>query len=209
MPPVLDLSKIYTFFDTETSDMPKFKLPNSDPSQPWIVQYGALTTDANGVPLHRFCTLCHSHGKPMGAGAEAVHGISKATADMVGIQEGAAFGMLLNLFDAATHLIAHNKAFDLRMLKIMGARIHQDAEKDLEALVNSKPHICTMITTTDLCKLPYPSGRRGYKWPKLEELYFYLFNEPLEGAHDALADVEATAKCFFELKKRGFYAEDV
>jgi hypothetical protein len=30
-----------------------------------------------------------------------------------------------------------------------------------------------------------------------------LFGTTFSGAHDALADVEATKKCFFELKNRG------
>ena len=38
---------------------------------------------------------------------------------------------------------------------------------------------------------------------KLMELYRILFNEEFTGAHDAMADVTATMKCFFELKKRG------
>jgi len=40
------------------------------------------------------------------------------------------------------------------------------------------------------------------KFPTLEELHTVLFGENFQGAHDALADVRATAKCFFELLRR-------
>ena len=60
---------------------------------------------------------------------------------------------------------------------------------------------CTMIRSTDYCQLP---GRYGkYKWPKLEELHFKLFGESFEGAHDALADIRATMRCYYEMEKRG------
>lgn len=41
------------------------------------------------------------------------------------------------------------------------------------------------------------------KWPKLGELYRFLFNKDFEGAHDAMFDVIALKECFFEMAKRG------
>ena len=45
-----------------------------------------------------------------------------------------------------------------------------------------------------------PRGR--YKLPTLTELYFFLFNDKFQEAHNATADVEATARVFFELIRR-------
>ena len=42
-------------------------------------------------------------------------------------------------------------------------------------------------------------GPRGFKWPSLGELHHALFNKGFDDAHDAAADVEATARCFLEL----------
>ena len=39
----------------------------------------------------------------------------------------------------------------------------------------------------------------GYKSPKLIELYKYVFNEEFENAHSADADVDACAKCYFQM----------
>ena len=60
-----------------------------------------------------------------------------------------------------------------------------------------------MKCSADFCAIPSNSPYGGYKWPKLEELYRKLFGYTFDGAHDALADVEATRKCYFELKKKG------
>ena len=59
-----------------------------------------------------------------------------------------------------------------------------------------------MQKSVKVCKIPF-EGRGGYKWPKLTELHQHLFNEDFEGAHDALADVMATVKCYFNLIKQG------
>ena len=65
--------------------------------------------------------------------------------------------------------------------------------------IASKKKICTMQRTTDFCKI---SGSRGYKWPKLSELHYKLFGTGFEDAHNAAKDIEITAKCFWELRKR-------
>ena len=92
--------------------------------------------------------------------------------------------------------VAHNIAFDNKILT---------KEIDLAGitpeLFRFKKGLCTMASTTNLLKLP--GKYNSYKWPKLEELHRYLFNEDFEDAHDALADVRATKRCLIELIKRG------
>jgi DNA polymerase-3 subunit epsilon len=67
-------------------------------------------------------------------------------------------------------------------------------------ILTEKKRICTMRETTDLLALP---GAYGNKFPKLIELHKFLFGNEFEGAHNALTDISATAKCFWELKERG------
>ena len=40
-----------------------------------------------------------------------------------------------------------------------------------------------------------------FKFPKLSELHIKLFLEDFINAHNAVADIHATKRCFFELKK--------
>ena len=56
-----------------------------------------------------------------------------------------------------------------------------------------------MLTTISLCKLPFPRGGGGYKYPKLQELHNHLFGYNFLNDHNANADVEATARCYFKL----------
>lgn len=58
-----------------------------------------------------------------------------------------------------------------------------------------------MKATVSYCKIPNKYG--GYKWPKLQELHEKLFGYEFDDAHDALADIEATFKCYWKLRKLG------
>src|SRR5690606_26610148 len=87
------------------------------------------------------------------------------------------------------YLVAHNMSFDMNVVGAEMIRLGVTSPKKLEK-------ICTMKTSTSFCGLP------RNKWPKLEELHEKLFGEKFEDAHDALADVRACARCFFELLNR-------
>ena len=188
------------FFDTETSGLPKFKSPNTDPGQPWIVQLAAVLSTDNKV-LMSMNFIIKSDGLPIHPKAEEVHGISVKLADQIGFEPQVAFSTFLQMAEKANKLICHNTAFDMRLLDILATRL--DHYQDFVNTVRVKPHVCTMIKSTNFCKLPYPSGRRGNKWPKLTELHAILFDEDFEGAHDALNDVYATQRCYYELIRRG------
>jgi len=57
-----------------------------------------------------------------------------------------------------------------------------------------------MQSSTDFCAI---SGPYGNKWPKLEELHYKLFRTNFADAHDASVDIKMTAKCFWELMRKG------
>ncbi len=81
--------------------------------------------------------------------------------------------------------------------KIVGAEfLRKGVSTDFER----KQKLCTMKASTNYCKL---SGPYGYKWPKLSELHIKLFGVDFEEAHDASVDINATEKCFWELRKIG------
>lgn len=96
-------------------------------------------------------------------------------------------------YEGSEYMIAHNIAFDYPVLGAELLRYNMRANKSL-------PRLCTMQSSIDLCRLP---GKFGFKFPKLEELHHFLFNEGFDGAHDAMADVNACRRCFFELVNKG------
>jgi DNA polymerase-3 subunit alpha len=53
-----------------------------------------------------------------------------------------------------------------------------------------------------ICTVEETEHLKGHRL-KLSDLYELLFGEKFANAHDAKADVEALAKCYFELVKRG------
>jgi DNA polymerase III epsilon subunit-like protein len=70
----------------------------------------------------------------------------------------------------------------------------------LPKITPARQRVCTMLTSTKFCALPGPYGT---KWPKLAELHRKLFNEDFAEAHNAAADIAATARCFWELRRLG------
>jgi DNA polymerase III epsilon subunit-like protein len=95
-------------------------------------------------------------------------------------------------------IVAHNAQFDIGcLLNELNLRIPNDGEEvffnTIRKEIKSKPVIDTMLRTVNICKL---EGKYGYKWPKLEELYFHLFHEkPKIILHDALNDCIVTRDC--------------
>lgn len=186
----------YLFFDTETTGLPKsWRAPVTDLANwPRLVQLAYIAYDAEGNQLASMDTIVKPVGFTIPEEASKVHGITTERA----LRDGRDLAVVLNefraLLDRTKYLIAHNMGYDE---KIIGAEFLRNGMTDIPASIIK---ICTMHSTTEYCEIP---GSYGYKWPKLMELHQKLFEVEFEGAHDALADVAATAKCFWELKKRG------
>ncbi|HCC48931.1 MAG TPA: 3'-5' exonuclease [Elusimicrobia bacterium] len=187
---------MYLFFDTETTGLPRsWQAPvTALDNWPRLVQLAYLAYDGEGNLLTSVNTIIKPEGFAIPADASRIHGITTERAQA----EGKELALVLRDFkaqlDRAKFLVAHNMSFDE---KIVGAELLRNNLPDIPA---SKYKICTMHSTTEYCAIP---GPRGYKWPKLTELHQKLFGADFEGAHDASSDVAATAKCFWELKRRG------
>lgn len=191
------------FFDTETTGLPLFKEPATHPKQPDVIQLACILSDEETIYASLCCILNPSDINedwsihPMAA---AAHGISEEIIRTTGIDTKSALDLFLALLDIADTLVCHNVTFDKKL--IMGAMFKAGYGIDHHRKLEEGNYYCTMTKSTDLCKIPKKNGY-GYKWPKLMELYKFLFNEEFEGAHDALADVKATRRCYYELKRRG------
>ena len=184
------------FFDTETTGLPKnWKAPVTDlDNWPRLVQLAYLVYDFDGNLIHSCNEIVKPNGFTIPTEASNVHGITTEVASQRGTDINDVFELFLIHLKRSKMIVAHNMAFDE---KIIGSELIRLGK---ENVIVAKEKVCTMLKTVDLCKI---DGPYGYKWPKLEELHRYLFNHDFEGAHDALADIQATAKCFWELKKKG------
>ena len=104
------------------------------------------------------------------------------------------YNEILKFINYPDIIIGHNVEYDENMLKLELKRL------GIEHEYKPKQVICTMNESTNFCRLPKRDEKaKGFKRPKLGELYKILFKEYFIWAHDAMIDVEATLKSFIEL----------
>ena len=186
----------YLFFDTETDGLPKdYKAPitNLD-NWPRLVQIGWIVMDESQNTLEEKEYIIFPDGFVIPEDASDIHRVTQERAEKDGIPVLTVLQELRIAIQQADFLVGHNIEFDCA---IIGAEFIRNS---VNFIANKTPRICTMRKATNYCKLP---SKWGYKWPKLMELHTKLFGEGFEEAHDAIADVRATARCFFELVNKG------
>lgn len=186
----------YLFFDTETTGIPNdWNAPITDfDNWPRLVQLAWLLYDSNGKLILKNEKIVKPKGFVIPKEASNIHGITTEYA----LTNGDDISTILSQFEEqcqkSKYLIAHNIKFDS---KVIGSEFLRNFNRNP---ISKLELICTMEGTTDFCKIP---GNYGFKWPKLSELHRKLFGKDFEGAHNALSDVQATAECFWELKRIG------
>ena len=183
------------FFDTETTGVPlNYKASSSDTKNwPRLVQLAWVLTDEEGNRIHTGNLIVKPEGFIIPTDATRVHGITTQRANEEGVPLAEVIEQFKADLDVANYIVGHNVDFDK---KIVGAEMIRLGLKDI---MDSKKSYCTMQSSIDFCKIP---GKYGYKYPKLQELYKKFFGTEFDNAHDAMNDIEATEKCFWELRKR-------
>jgi len=181
------------FFDTETTGLPNKRTPDSDPSQPDIVQLGIILADRNRIYSENSLIIKPDWMFNIHPRAEEVHGISLEVVSLTGVSTHLALDLFEAMLVHADTVVCHNYTFDLKLMSIAMAKDNRDSLP-----LKRKKAYCTMKGSTDICKLPGNYGK--YKWPKLQELHKHLFGVEFDGAHDALEDVRATRRCYYKMK---------
>lgn len=191
------LATMVIVFDTETNGLPaNYKAPMTDlDNWPRVVQLAWAVFNEEGQQVRGQQHIIKPDGWTIPEEAAAVHGITQEVAEAEGAQIFSALALFLaDYYDCHT-LVAHNLDFDYRVL---GAEMIRTGVKSGRRIGRK---VCTMQASTDFCALPGNYGK--FKWPKLEELHEILFAEKFDGAHEAMVDVLACGRCYFELLKRG------
>jgi len=120
-------------------------------------------------------------------------------------------------------VVGHNVQFDRKaviaeLLRLSGANVGAETEKQLQFLMNNKKFTCSMEVTAPICNIQiavnYKDKKTGedkvfykVKSPKLIESYQYYFGYSPDGdaLHDALIDVILCLRVFIKYK----YNEDI
>jgi DNA polymerase-3 subunit epsilon len=186
----------YLFFDTETTGLPlNWKAPVSNTlNWPRIVQIAYHTYDLIGNKISIDAFIIQPDGFTIPSEASKIHRITTERAYKEGMPINAVLEILYKEINKAKCVVAHNISFDE---KVLGAEFLRN---NMVNILVGKDKICTMEKSTNFCRI---KGDYGYKWPKLSELHYKLFNKNFEEEHDASIDIKATAKCFWELKRIG------
>jgi len=196
---------MFLIYDTETTGLPKsYNAPLTDfDNWPRVVQLAWQVHDVDGslVDVKNFIIKPEDFIIPRGA--EKVHGISTERAN----REGQSLDFVLKEFNKAlssvTTVAGHNLQFDNSCI---GSEFLRNG---IATNLFDLNMVDTIPASTEYCQLP--GGKGGnYKWPTLEELHKKLFSESFIAAHNASADVQATARCFLEMIRIGLIkAEDL
>lgn len=197
---------MYLIFDTETTGLPKrWDAPISDTDNwPRCIQIAWQLHDQLGNCIEHKDFLVNPEGFDIPFDAEKIHGISTQLAEQKGKPLRFVLEQFNEILEKTKFVVGQNVGFDINIIGAEFVRLKiENKLQELPVLDTCTEH------TANLCKIP--GGRYGkFKLPTLTELHEFLFNQPFAEAHNATADVEATARCFFELiRNEEFSAADL
>lgn len=173
-------------FDAETTGVLNKNLPLEHPEQPRVVQLAGIMVNSHWQELNSFSFVVKPDGFEVPEEAVKIHGITTDMANLLGLPLLTVLSVFNNMVHQAHEVWAFNAHYDVSVLRGEFLRLNRPYAMDARAAR------CAMLECKDILKLP---GPYGYKWPKLSEAYAYFFNgAEIDKAHDALADVRATAK---------------
>ena len=177
------------FFDTETTGLPDKFLTNDHPSQPRLVQLGALLCD--GREIRSRVDLIFRPETSIPPKVVAIHGITDSMALNCGVHPLIGVFLFTDLVGKANRIIAHNVDFDAHIMDIAFARYGKE--------IVYPEMFCTQQAAMNTLKIP---GKEGFKRPTLMETYKY-FVDPngFENAHSAYADAMACAQIYWAMQK--------
>lgn len=188
---------MYLIFDTETTGLPRnYSAPLTDfDNWPRCVQLAWQLHDETGKLVSAGDYIVKPDGFTIPFNSEKVHGISTERANKEGIRLVEVMDHFNRDVERTTFVVGHNLEFDLN---IMGSEYLRMKRTNP---LSEKIAIDTKDESTEYCAIP--GGRGRYKWPTLAELHDKLFDVGFEEAHNAAADVDATARAFLELVRIG------
>jgi DNA polymerase III epsilon subunit-like protein len=94
-------------------------------------------------------------------------------------------------------IIGHNLQFDLHMIEV---ELDRNCMYEKIDILYNKLHYDTMINSVNVCKI-IGKNNRSFKFPRLSELYNFLFGKEFEGGHRALKDCIITLECYNRLQE--------
>jgi len=204
---IAQAANLAMFYDFETSGLPLFDQPSEDPRQPHIVQLGAALVNLDTrKTIQTIDVIVRPDGWIIPDEVSAIHGITTEMAMDLGVPESLAVEMLWSLWRGRLR-IGHNEQFDARIMRIGLKRFMDQSGLELPPSDEWKAGRaeCTARMSNKHVACPptaamKAAGRFHNKTPKLTEAYLHFTGTPLDGAHNAMVDVEGCKTVFFAVK---------
>jgi len=113
------------------------------------------------------------------------HGITNDISDNNGVSfDTVAVEIFYENLKNVSHIIAHNVAFDIGVIK---SELYRRNLQYIIDEIDKKTLLCTMKHMKPILKIINQYG--NYKNPSLNEIYKFNFNKDVENAHNSLYDV--------------------
>ncbi len=190
---------MYLFFDLDTNGLAKTLNATYEKIDNWarVVQIAWAIYDQDGKKIKSNSFIIFPTDFVISETSSKIHGITPEITEKEGVLLERVLHLLNEDLTKISLIISHNIDFDLPTLNAEFLR------NNIKTNLLNKSRYCTMKSPEiiSFCKIPNPFGS-GYKWPSLSELHKILFDTKFDNVHNASADVDACARCFFELMKR-------
>lgn len=190
---------LYLIIDTETNGLPQsYHLPVTDLTNwPRLISVAWGLYDVQGKELCQQYSLVKPDGYRWNKVAQQVHHITPDQAQAEGQPLVDVLNQLRPAIERADAWVGHNIDLDCGVIGAEFIRAEQ-AQPGRVGEFPPRPVVCTMDASAKVTENREPV--------RLEELYQLLTGRRMKGMHDAAADMQATAHCFFELKRRNVIA---
>ena len=188
------MSDYLLFVDTETSGLPAdWRRPYAEPGAwPHVAQLAWLVYTTAGELLKTENHYIRPSDYDLTPASTQIHGLTRAFLQQRGQPRPTVMQRLHDdLLLYKPLVIGHFIELDYHMVGVSFLR------SGLDNALLGLPTFCTMRLTERF----WQPMRQQYL--RLTELYQRQFGRPQPQAHDALADAQATAACFFELRRTG------
>lgn len=183
-------------FDTETTGIPQRKgfnnyfhpreLVRYNSSR--IVQIAYIILDKNNNEIKKYSAII----KPDNFFIENshIHNISQDKAESEGIDFKDMISIFYNDLKNCDTIVAHNLSFDINILL---SECYRYGFETIVDEINLKKQYCTMLKAKEILL------EKDSKYPRLIELYNYIYNEQWTQIHDATDDCIKCQKCYLKL----------
>ena len=186
-------------FDTETSGLPKERNPSIYDTDKWPhvmqVSYIIYNTETGEIDEKYDAYIKLNTWVIVDPVSEGIHGITREIMDTKGVPIQEALVRVRDALGKVDICVGHNVSFDKRFLIVEGIRN--------SIRMNFPADYCTMKNGKEVCKIDFTfsNGEKGFKFPKLMELYEHLFPgiPAPQNLHNSFADTIITLKCYCKM----------